>query len=375
MKLFTKLLIILLAFVAVTACDGDYRRKAVGGFGEVVVIMDSTMWDSSKTSQAIRDTYGQAIKTLPSWEALFDLHYRDFINNQQLENLKQNKNIIIAAPIDDSSNVAQLVRALLDDQVEQRVRQGENFAFPLQNQWYRDQWTVILTSTSDSALAAEIRSAEEPLVGSLMKKELARWREEIYDRGENYAMEDSLWQNHGWKIRVQHDWVKNIDTTYTDNGNTNHMITMRRGLPDNDRWFWAWWQDGVESIEFLDRDWINAKRDSLMEKWIRGTRANSYVTTEYRRPVETESFELNGHLAYETLGTWRMTNDAMGGPFANLTVYDEVNNRLFILEFGQFAPKYSKRRFVRQFRTMLRTFEIDSSWTSGPETQQAVANN
>ncbi|HLR32659.1 MAG TPA: DUF4837 family protein, partial [Fodinibius sp.] len=71
-------------------------------------------------------------------------------------------------------------------------------------------------------------------------------------------------------------------------------------------------------------------------------------------------------LVYETLGTWRMTNDAMGGPFANFTIYDENTERLFILEFGQFAPKYDKRRFVRQFRTMLRTFSSDSTWQGQP---------
>src|SRR5699024_3735303 len=105
-------------------------------------------------------------------------------------------------------------------------------------------------------------------------------------------------------------------------GEEHHFLTMRRLLPKNDRWFWAWWKNGVKDISFLDDDWINAKRDSLMEQWIRGTRDGSYITTEYDRPVETDSFRMNGYLTYETLGTWRMTKDAMGGPFVNFTAYD-----------------------------------------------------
>jgi hypothetical protein len=132
------------------------------------------------------------------------------------------------------------------------------------------------------------------------------------------------------------------------------------------------WKD-VKNINEVDNDWINTKRDSLMKKWIRGSRDSSYVTTEYRREVETRSFTYNDDLAYETLGTWRMTNDAMGGPFANLTIYDEESGRLFMLEFAQFAPKYNKRRFVRQFRAMLRTFESDSTWQG--KANQAVADN
>ena len=67
-----------------------------------------------------------------------------------------------------------------------------------------------------------------------------------------------------------------------------------------------------------------------------------------------------------------MTQDAMAGPFVNMMIYDELNDRLFMLEFGQFAPKYDKRRFVRQFQAMLRTFESDSSWNQNQEQQMTV---
>jgi len=371
MRPFNVLMLTLAAILIISSCDGDYRKRAVGGFGEAVVLMDSTEWES-ETAEAIRGSYGQPIETLPNVEPLFNLRFRDFGSNARLEQIKKNKNIIIAATIDDSSNVGRLIRAMLDENVEQRVRNGESFAFPLENHWYKDQWTIILTSTSDSALATQISSTSRSLVESLMDKELERWQYEIYDGGENIELEDTLWANAGWKIRVQHDWFKNIDTTYTDNGRENYLVTMRRPLPENDRWFWAWWIDGVDSTEFIDKEWINSKRDSLMEKWIRGTRDSSYVTTEYRRPVKTNMIELDHYEAYETLGTWRMTHDAMGGPFANLTVYDEKTSRLFILEFGQFAPKYNKRRFVRQFRAMLRTFQSDSTWNK-TDTNQTVA--
>lgn len=363
MKYFANSVIILFVAATLLNCGGDYRQQAVGGFGEAVVVMDSTQWNS-RTAEAIRDVYGQPLKTLPNYEALFDLRFRDFRNNTELERIRKNKNIIIAATIDDSSNVGEFVRALLSDEVENRVKEGESFAFPLENEWYKNQWAIILTSTSDSALARRIRDTEQTLVSSLMEKEFKRWQYEIYDSGEQKALGDSLWQDYGWKIRIQHDWMIGIDTTFNDHGSRANFLTMRRPLPDNDRWFWAWWKDSVRTVDFIDKEWINAKRDSLMEKWIRGTREASYVTTEYRRPVTLDTLRVDGHRSYETLGTWRMTNDAMGGPFANMVIYDDAADRLFILEFGQFAPKYDKRRFVRQFRAMLRTFESDTTWTA-----------
>jgi hypothetical protein len=361
MKSLFKIGLLIIAAVSWISCEGDYRQEAAGGFGEVTVVMDSTQWES-ETAEALRETYGRWVQTIPNPQPLFNLKFQDFQNNDELERLKRSKNLIVAAPIDDSTNTAQFIRALLSDDIENQVQNGESFAFPLQNRWYRNQWTMILSAPSDSALAEQIRNSEKTLTDHLMNKEFDRWEEEIYERGEQTELADSLWTNAGWKIRIQHDWRKSIDTTYTDNGEENYFLTMRRGLPENDRWFWAWWKEDVTDITFLDDEWINAKRDSLMEQWIRGTRDSSYVTTAHRRPIETESFELNGDLTYETLGRWRMTNDAMGGPFANFTIYDDETDRLFILEFGQFAPKYDKRRFVRQFRTMLRTFESDSTW-------------
>lgn len=361
------ILCILVPVLFVVSCSGDYRPKAVGSFGTAIVIMDSTQWES-ETANAIREVYSKGIFTLPGYEPMMDLRFRDFRNNDQLEILRKNKNLIIAAPITDSTNTAEFVRALLSDDVEQEVRNDNNFAFPLNNQWYRNQWSVILTSTSDSALARKIMSSEETLTDQLLEIEVERWKEEVYAKGEQTNVSDSVWTDHGWKIRIQHDWRKNIDTTYTANNKKNYFLTMRRNLPQNQRWFWAWWIDGVPSDTVLSQGWINAKRDSLMGKWIRGTRENSYVTTDYdHHSIESDSLLVDNHQALETQGVWRMINDAMAGPFVNMTIYDEEKDRLFMLEFAQFSPKYDKRRFVRQFQAMLRTFKSDSTWNSSQQ--------
>lgn len=371
MKSVFKLSLFLVIAAVWVGCEGDYRQEARGSLGRVVVMMDSSQFES-ETAEALRQTYGGWIQTIPGKPPLFDLTFRDVDNNAELEELKRFKNLIIAAPITDTTNVARFIKALLSEEVEQEVKEGNAFAFPLDDRWYRNQWAMVLTAPSDSALAEKILGSEETLTHSLIEKELNRWKVEIYDQGEKVALADSIWQNHGWNIRIQHDWIKNIDTTYIENGQEYHFLTMRRPLPENDRWFWAWWKK-TDSAEQLDEEWINAKRDSLMEQWIRGTRDSSYVTTAYNRPHETRIFQMDGNTVYETLGIWTMTHDAMAGPFVNFTVYDEDTNRLFMLEFAQFAPKYDKRDFVRQFRAMLRTFDSDSTW-QGNENKTVAEN-
>ncbi|MEX0686009.1 MAG: DUF4837 family protein [Balneolales bacterium] len=340
---------------SLVSCDTDYRQPARGTFSEVLVVMDSTRWESA-TAEAIRETFGEMIMTLPRPEQKYDLRFMTLRTNSDLDYAKRNKNTIFAATLDEDTNVGTYMRSILSEDIKERVENGQNFAFPLKDRWYANQWTLLLTSTDDQTLARKIRQSGSNLVSSLDNIEIDRWKDNIFRRGEQTHLSDSLMTEYGFKIRVQHDYQLNIQT--------DDFVSLRRVLSDNDRWIWIWWQDGVESIDHVNAAWINAKRDSLMEKYIRGTREESYVQTEYRRAVETEEVTLNGRPAFETRGTWRMEADLMGGPFLNYTIYDEVQNRLYLIEFGQFAPQHPKRRFVYQFEAIAHTFETDSTFVN-----------
>ncbi len=345
----------LLTFIVV-ACESDFRQKAKGSISDVTVVMDSTQWES-KTADAIRNTFGKLVFTLPNPEEFYNLKFTDIRSQAQLDLIKSMKNVIFVAPLDDSSNVAAQIRSFLESGVEDRVRNGESFAFPIKDQWYRDQYALILTSTSDSALAEKIINSERALLSDIQERELERWKYEVYDKKEQTQLSDSLWADYGFKVRIQHDYIQSVDTT--------NFLSFRRYDVNNDRWFWVWYKDDVKDINFLDDDWINATRDSLTQLYVKGNSEDKYVTTEYRRPVETTTFQKDRLIGYETLGTWRLENGAMGGPFVNFTYYDPMTERLFMVEYSQFAPKVRRKiHFVRQFRAMGRTFESDSTWTN-----------
>ena len=355
MLLIRNLLVISL-IVTTIACEGDFRETAKGSPREFIVVMDSTKWESA-TADAVRNTYGKLIYTLPNPEPNYDLSFISIRSRSQLDRIRKNKNIIFVGTLDEETNVGRQIRAFLDDGTKSKVRSGASFAFPIEDQWYKDQYVMILTSTSDSLLASKIMNTEKSLLSSAMEKELMRWHYDVYEKKEQTQFSDSLWLEQGFMIRFQHDYLKGVDTT--------NFQTYRRLLPDNERRIWIWWKDNVNHINFLDNDWINDTRDSLMQQHIKGSRDSMYVSTEYRRPVETTTFQKGRLLGYETLGTWHMINGAMGGPFVNFTYYDPDTRRLFMIEYNQFAPRVRKKLpFVRQFRAMGRTFESDSTWTS-----------
>lgn len=354
------------AVLIFTACDSDYQPSAIGDIDRIIVVMDSTQWVSD-TALAIEESFGGAIETLPSFEPRYRLDFRDFRNNQELDHIREHRNIIFATPIDAESNVGSFVRAILSSDVENRVREGESFAFPIEDRWRRDQWVLVLTSTDDEALSDKIRNSEESLITSIESREFERREREVYRRGEQVDLNEYLWDNFGWKVRMQHDYIQINESS--------DAIVFGRYLPDNNRRMWAWWKDDVPDIDFLDSEWINATRDSLMQIYMEGETEGNYVTTEYREPrvVRTTEIERDDHIiGFETMGTWRMVGNIMGGPFVNFTFYDPDTERLFMVEYWQFAPSVGKRRFVRQFQAMGRTFESDSTWN---ERRDAITQN
>jgi hypothetical protein len=249
------------------------------------------------------------------------------------------------------------LRSILSEDVQNRVRNGELREITLRDRWYRDQWIVIYTGTDEQEIAERIRNGSRGQMNSLFEMELARWTEEVYRRGEQPLLADTLMMDHGFKIRVQHDYVKGIDTT--------DFVSLRRYLEDNDRWIWFHWIDDVENFDRVTDEWIHAKRDSLLEIYIRGTREDAFTRTDRRRSMETKAIQLNGKPTYESKGMWVMNDYSMGGPFINYTIYDEAQKRIYLMEFGQFSPRYPQRSFLYQFEAIARTFETNPNFQPG----------
>jgi hypothetical protein len=348
---------LLITLFIATSCV-EYKGPAKGTFFDVLVVMDSTKHDS-QVADSIRKVFGYDIVTLPSPEPAYDLQFYSLKTQDNLDFARNFKNVIFAATLDGEGNTSSYLRSALSEEVLQSVKNGAVKGIPLRDRWATNQWALYLVGNNQEELAEFIGESAQQYVQTLTQRELARWDQEMYERGRQVEVEDTLWNDYGFKFAIQHDYKKNIDTV--------GFVSFRRFLPDNDRWLWVWWQDDVESVGFLDPEWVNQKRDSILKVKIRGSREDSYVTTEYRRNVITEPLTINGNYALETTGTWKMTNDLMGGPFVNFTIYDKDNQRLFMVEISQFAPKYTKRRFVRQFQAMGRTFKTKENFEGYPE--------
>lgn len=338
---------ILFIIVLLSGCGGDYREAAIGAVSEVLVVMDSSKVNGP-VGDALRATLGRYIQTIPRREPLYDLQFRSIRSNEDVKQHQKHKNLVLVSHLEDSSNVGKYVNSLLSEGIKTRIRNGEQTVFPLKDRWYRDQWIMMFVARNEAELAQAIRDHEDQVMQSLYAAELPRHEFDVYRRGEQKELADSLFNEKGFSFRIQHDYQRGVDTT--------DFVTFRRYLEDNDRWIWIHWIENVVSLDHVNTVWMNAKRDSLLQIYFRGTREDAYLTTDYRRALESKLINLNGRRAYELRGIWIMSDQSMGGPFVTYVIYDEPQKRLYFMEYGQFSPRYKQRRFVYQFDVMARSF-------------------
>lgn len=353
MKQRSNALLLLTLIILLNFC-GEYKKPSRGTFFEVYVALDSTRFNSD-LFKAIDLAFSKEIITLPQLENAYDLKYFSIKTDSDVEFIKRSRNVIMAGILNGNDITSKLITEMLSEEVKQEVRNGNVNAIKLEDHWSSNQWILLLIGKSEVELIDFIYENADNYLASLTEKELKRWDYEMFKKGRKVEIEDSLRQKYGWSIKIQHDYFKNIDTL--------GFVTFRRYMPDNDRWIWVWWEDNVKNALFLDEDWINQKRDSILKAKIQGTREGSYLQTEYRRELKSKTMMIHDNYAVEIVGTWQMVNDLMGGFFVNYTIYDEKNRRLFMIEMAQFAPKYSKRRFFRQFQAMGRTFTVDPDFS------------
>jgi hypothetical protein len=341
------------AILLIQSCDEyEYKPSSQGDFSQIIVVMDSTQWNG-EVAEALKKVFAAPIMTMPRPEPMYDLVFVDIQSESDIAQIKKKRNVILAASLGDTTLAGRYINSLMDAQVKEKIKAGEPLAVPLTDRWALDQWVLVLSAANDSSLVNHIYDQAENLVYNIDTVERSRWSKEVFDKAQQKGLSDSLRQKHAFKMGIQHDYLLSIDTT--------QFVSLARLMPENYRYVWVFWDEGINDITQVDESWVNARRDSLLKQWVHGTRPGTYVMTQYEFPIKTEIIDFKGFYAYETRGAWRMNNFSMGGSFLQYSVYVPQQKRLYYLIGSIFAPAVPHRRFLNQFDAILWSFEPDTS--------------
>lgn len=334
--------------------DTDFRPLATGPEGEVVVVIDSVHWRGA-IGDSLRNTLGAYIATLPAPERSFDLRPVVLTSEDRLEEVRQRKNVVIVAPLDDSTNEARYLRNVFDEAAQGAIREGQPAVIGRPNLWRRSQQVYFVTAPTAEGVAAALAARGDEMRRTFNRITRERTAVEMFERGRQTDLEQTLMEHHGFAVNVQHDYVIAVDTT--------NFVWLRRILTDTWRSLFVYYEENANPT-LLTPEWIYATRDSLTRQYVQGN-VRGYVQIADRRPLETENIEFLGRFGYETRGLWHLVEKqdgrvvyegGMGGPFLTYAFYDEPSRRLYLIDGMVFAPGFDKREFLRQLEVIAHTF-------------------
>jgi len=358
-SLWGTVLTILVAFLVVGGCEGDYRPRASGPDGEITVIMDSSLWTGAP-GEALRENVAPWVETLPVSERYFQLRHLELDSERTFNRIKDLKNVIIAAPLSDSTNEATFLQRRISDDARQAILNGQTAVVSKPNLWRRSQQIYYVATATPEALAETFQSQGTDIRSTFKQVTLDRLEREMYEDGRRSSIEDSLLERHNFTLNVQHDFQIAVDTTTASEG----FIWLRRILAETRREFLIYYADDVGPDQ-ITPEWIYAKRDSLTRRHLQGN-VQGFVNIDYRRALETEQISFLDRYGFETRGLWFMAIPAEGsdelrpvgggGPFINFTFYDQATDRVYMLDGSVYAPDFDKLSFIRHMEVMAHTF-------------------
>ncbi|NBB74532.1 MAG: DUF4837 family protein [Bacteroidetes bacterium] len=358
--------------MGLTGCgDTDYRPLATGPEGQVTVVMDSTRWNGT-VGEAVRANIAPYLSTLPAPERAFDLRQISLTSERVFDNVKTQKNVVFIAPLSDSTREASFMRTRLSREAEEAVRSGQTAVVAKPDLWRRQQRIFFVTAASPQGIIDALQSEGRRIRDSFHDITLVRMQDEMFEKERQRALEDSLLQQHGFAVNVQHDYQIAIDTTSEDRG----FVWLRRILSDTRRGLFVYYEDNVDPSQ-LSPEWVYATRDSLTKRYLQGN-VGGFVKIDYRRPLNTRNRDFLGRYAFITRGLWYMVGEnengelfqyGGGGPFVNYAFYDQEQDRVYMIDGMVFAPGYDKRSFLRQMEVIAQTFRT----RTGSASQQTVA--
>ena len=348
-----------LSLAFLTGCEQlEYFPNAAGELAMITVITDSTTW-AGEVGDAIRTHVAPYLGTLPAPERMFEIEQYDLLSPSLFERIKVRRNILIVAPLSDSTAVAGFLRDRLDDNALQAVAGGQTAVIGRTDLWARPQRVIYLVAQEKEDLVSLIADRADDIQYTY-NEAIREWTAaDMFERLQQTDKEDALLDDHAFAVNIQHDYQTVVDTI--------GLVYMRRVLSDTWRNLVVYYEENANP-EDLTPEWVYQTRDRITKEHMRGN-VHGWVAIDYRRPLEAENINFLGHYGFEVRGLWHMEGPdpsgrliplGMGGPFVSYAFYDETSSRLYLIDGMVFAPNYKKREFLRQMEAIAYSFRRPS---------------
>ena len=326
---FRTAVLLLLSALVLTACNRkpkdreQYLPNITGNAGEVLVVINKGYWEGELGS-TLREILAGEYPFLPQREAVFKLFNATPGGFTGSYLLHRNIVIVNVSPEVDTTGIRMT-----------------------RNSWAKPQVIVTVSATTPEEASELISGNRELIVNTIEQAE----RDRLIASSKKY--EDK-------KVRMA--VTENIGgSPYFPTG-----FTMKKNTPE---FMWisqetTYVNQGILIFKFpytdssqLTPEYLKNKLHDLWQANVPGMRENSYMTFNKVIDPGFNNIEYNGQTMVEMRGLWEVENDYMGGPFVCHIFPDPARENIIILNAFVYAPKYDKRKYLRQVESIIYSFD------------------
>lgn len=325
--------IFLLLFMA--GCEQP-KKNAIGYDHLITVVCDEENW--AICEPALSKSLGKIYKT-PRTEPLYTFQR---IDADDLELNLHNKNLMVLSQLEVHSEVTGQVRAMLPDTTITRIRESRNGYFYGKHAYAQGQALVIVLGKSPGDLKRRLEVNETKIFNFIEQTMFERNTAFVYRSGEQFEMADKYFEEHGYYLRMMHDYVE------IENSDEKSMVWLGRDHPY--RWLSVSWTTPNDSVDV----------DEQLKTLLFDTYENRMGSVQINEDVfQVESIWLQQYAANRYYGLWEHKEEVKGGPFIAYGFYEPVADRLYLLSGIVHAPDKEKMPYIRQMETIFKTFSTE----------------
>lgn len=315
----------ILTFVAALvlfSCQQEVKKPALkessGKINSLAVIIENQMWNG-EVGDSIRNKFAAAVDGLPQQEPLFNISQYD---PKLFEGFMTNSRSILM------------------------VKKTEKANFEIKRNVYAQPQTVIhVQGNTISEIITLLEQHSNEIIKTFKASEIVENQRRIGIS----LLDDS-------KIKKKFKVSLKIPTAYKYIIEEDKFFWIRKELTSGNNSLLIY-EVPYASIE-KDTNYVSSiikLRDSIGQKHIQGTLANTHMVTEDSYAPYFSKITLNGKETLETKGTWELKNDFMAGPFLNYAIKDEANQRYLVIEGFCYNPSTSKRDLMHELESIIKS--------------------
>ena len=213
-------LLLWIAIAALMLGCGTIKREAMEADTQLAVIAEGDI--NLEVQPILRKQMERPILT-PQEEYRFDL---SFAPDDSLKSYSRWQQVLLVGTLDSDDAVSKRIAKTLKGEVLAGVQSGEYTIFRKTDLWAKGQTVVFLVAQTKSSLIRWLQQNEHELYSVFSADRDARMKKQMFAMLEQKALADSLQKEHGWEMRLQHDYVE------VASNRSPNFVRLRRMYPD-----------------------------------------------------------------------------------------------------------------------------------------------